>query len=541
MIEQRWYQQEAEQSVFDYYESGKRGNVLIGLPTGTGKGVVIACLIKRILSQWPNQRIIMLTHVKELISQNAKKLLEVWPNAPLGLYSSGLKQKSHIQPVIFGGIGSVVGNVELFGYRDVLIIDEAHLLSPDENSMYQRCIAKLKAVNPYLIVIGLTATTYRMGQGELTDGGLFTDICYDLTNVAGFNRLIAEGFLCPLYPKKTSIEYDLTGVAIQNGDFAKGQLERAVDVKPVTLKILKEVCYYGNDRQCWLIFASGIEHSEHIAELLRSEFGIAATAIHSRLSSEERDKRISQFRTGEIRCAVNNNVLTVGFDHAPIDLIGHLRPTTSAALWVQMNGRGTRPCPDTGKTHCLALDFAGNTKRLGPINDPKKPRKKGEAKGDAPVRICDACGIYNHASASVCFACGAVFTFKEKLVSSASEQLLIREDAPIIESFNVQRVFYTRHIAVRAGAKPCIKITYVSGIKQFIDWLYLDADGIAAEKSKNKWKQLCDFEPPTPKDKGHFESATDAALSICSTFKPAKSIRVWVNRAMPEIQSVSYV
>lgn len=545
-VESRWYQLAAIKSIFDYYESGKTGNPLIALPTGTGKSIVIARFIEQVLKSWPNQRIMMLTHVKELIIQNANKLKEVWPTAPLGIYSSGLKQRDTQHPIIFAGVASVHSRVIEFGHRDVLIIDEAHLLSPNDDSMYQKIIKEFTALakelkKPPPIVVGLTATPFRMGQGLLTDSGLFTDITFDLTDVKGFNRLIAEGFLCPIYPKKTVNEIDVSGIKLVNGDFSNKELGERVDKKPLTHRILEELVYYGADRQFWLLFASSIEHSEHVAEMLRCEFEIASYSVHSKLSSTDRHERISNFKSGNIRCLVNNNVLTTGFDHPGIDLIGHLRPTMSPGLWVQMNGRGTRPSPETGKRDCLALDFAGNTKRLGPINDPIKPRKKGEAKGDAPVRVCEECGIYNAASARFCFACGHEFTFREKLQAIASESELIRTDAPVIETFDVKTVFYHLHQSKsNPNAKPCLKISYVVGLRAFFEWVHLDSPGLAGHKARNWWRERHAYEPPTPENCGGFKSATEAALSICGQLKVPKRIRVHVNKQYPEVIAVEY-
>src|SRR4051812_48503710 len=196
----RYYQTDAVQSVFRYFEENK-GNPIIAMPTGTGKSIVIAMFLEIIFRYWPMQRVMILTHVKELIKQNVAKTLEVWPTAPIGIYSAGLQEKSTVQPIIFGGVASVINAIEMFGHRDLLIIDECHLLNPDLDSRYQRIISKLKEVNPKLKVIGLSATWYRLGQGLLTQGGLFTDICYNICDTAGFTRLISEGFLFPPIPK----------------------------------------------------------------------------------------------------------------------------------------------------------------------------------------------------------------------------------------------------------------------------------------------------------------------------------------------------
>jgi hypothetical protein len=73
----------------------------------TGKSVVIAAMIQRILTDYPTTRVLMATHVKELIQQNLEKLLRVWPDAPVGVYSAGLKQNNTEAPILFCGIQSV--------------------------------------------------------------------------------------------------------------------------------------------------------------------------------------------------------------------------------------------------------------------------------------------------------------------------------------------------------------------------------------------------------------------------------------------------
>jgi len=551
-MQARWYQAGAIQSLFEFVQAkGTRDQApLIALPTGTGKGYVVGDFTRQVMSRAPRTRVMMATHVKELISQNAAKLLEIWPLAPLGIYSAGLKSRDMGMPITFCGVQSVYKKAELFGWIDILIIDEAHLLSPKSASMYQVLIAKLRAMNPDIFIVGLTATAYRMGQGSLTDGdGIFTDICYDMTDIKGFNQLVAEGFLCPLYPKKTNTTFDVSKVGISNGEFNKGELEKAVDKDTLTRACLAELVHFGADRDCWMIFASGIHHSERIAAILRDEFGVSAGAIHSGNSDDENNAFISAFKSGQMRCAVNMNKLTTGFDHPPIDLIGGMRPTQSPGLHVQMLGRGTRPSHDTGKRDTLVLDFAGNTRRLGPINDPKIPTKSGGGGGDAPVRICEQCGIYCPASARICYCCGYEFTFQEKLLSTASTDELIRSDAPIIETFPVKRVLYGRHqkkITNPDGSitlrPPCMRVTYLVGMTPYTEWVFLDSDpkSLAAKKSRDWWHQRHAYEPPNPSNCAPFPSATDAALSIASQLKVPKSIRVWTNRPQPEVQSVEY-
>ena len=530
----RWYQDEAVCSIFDYFAKGGTGHPVVAMPTATGKSLVIAEFIRRTLTLWPSQRFILGTHVKELIVQNAQKIEAQWPSVPLGIFSAGLGVKQFSQPVIYGGIGSMFRVVEKFGRRDIMLIDEAHLLSPKDNTMYQKFIKGLLVKNPNLKVIGLTATPYRTGQGLLTDSGLFTDICYNLCDFKSFERLIKEGYLVRPIPKSTRTELDVTGVKITAGDFNKDQLAVAVDKDKVTYAACQEMANEAHDRKSWLIFASSIKHAEHIAGFLQS-MGIDIITLHSKLDDDECDRRIKAFRNFEVRGIVNFGKLTTGFDHPAVDFIGMLRPTMSASLWVQMIGRGMRPSPETLKENCLVADFARNTLRLGPINDPVIPRKRGKGPvGVAPVRICPNCGVYNHARAVVCIACGFEFPKIEKLVKTAGTDALLREGhstEPIVAHFNVQKVVYHRH--QKPGSKPTIKVSYFCGLQLFTEYVSLESEiQWIADKARKWWTARMGtmVAPPT----------TDEALKWVSQLKAPKTIRVWTNKKYPEVLGFEY-
>ena len=113
MMIPRDYQVQAVESIFKYF-SNNTGNPLLCLPTGTGKSVIIAMLLKKIFEAFPNQKVLMITHVKELIQQNYEKLKAVWNEAPVGIYSAGLKKRESQQNIIFCGIQSVAKKAELF-------------------------------------------------------------------------------------------------------------------------------------------------------------------------------------------------------------------------------------------------------------------------------------------------------------------------------------------------------------------------------------------------------------------------------------------
>jgi DNA repair protein RadD len=524
MIQLRSYQQEALDALYNYFLTHHTGNPLIALPTGTGKSVLPAAFINGILRRWPNQRFGMITHVKELIQQNADELLQLWPEAPLGIYSAGLKRKDIAHPIIYGGVRSMVKHPDWFGRFDIIFIDEAHLLSADAESEYQTLLGYLKLVNPSLKIVGMTATKYRMGMGLLTNNGIFTDIIYDKTTLEGFNELLAAGYMAPLIPLRTKTELDVSDISVQAGEFVQTQLQGAVDKAPITYKALQELVHAGQNRKSWLIFASGIEHAEHIAEQLGA-FGVDCAPVHSKRPNDYNDEAIKAFKKNELRAIVNYGKLTTGFNHPEIDLIGMLRPTLSVPLWVQMLGRGTRPA----KKDCLVLDFARNTPRLGPINDPQIPKMKKGDIGEMPIKICESCGTYNHISARTCCNCGEDFSFQVKLVSKSGTDELIKaaitEPTPIVETFNVLNATYVKHQG-KTGKPPTIKVTYFTSGLAFKEYICLEHSGMAGKMARDWWRRRIAIEPP---------ATVDQALEHIAKLKVPRFIRVHVNKTYPEV------
>ncbi|QJD54368.1 DNA helicase [Aminobacter phage Erebus] len=553
MFQERYYQTEADASIFAYFAAHPKPeqNPVIAMPTGTGKAVVIAKFCKGVMTRWQGQKIMMLVDVKELVEQNANKLRDLWPQAPVGIFSAGLDEKTAHMPITFAGIQSAAKCPALFGHQDILVIDECHMLSPDEEGIYKKFIAELRKINPFLRVIGLSATPYRMGLGMITDGGIFTDVCYDITGLEAFNKLLDEGYLSYLIPMPTQTVLDVSGVKKQGGEFVKNQLQAAVARYDLTCDALNEAAVAAADRHHWLIFATGIEHVKMICSIL-DQMGISNAGIHSNskkhpMSDGERDDNIARFKAGQIRVLVNADILTKGFDFPALDCIILLRPTNSVVLHVQILGRGTRPFFADGydlntvegrlaamsastKQNCLVLDFAGNTMRLGPINDPRIPRKRGAGAGDIPIKVCASCGCMNHISAKMCINCGEEFTFQEKISGKASTVALIARDEPQVELFNVDRITYAKH--QKMGGLPSLKVSYFCGMRRFTEYICLEHDGNPIQHKAHQWWRERDPNDPPP--------TVDFALGWATNLRVPDKIRVWVNQRHPRILSYEF-
>jgi DNA repair protein RadD len=545
MIELRDYQDACVVSIFDYFNE-KAGNPLAALPTGTGKSVIIAGFIERALKIYPKTKILVLTHVKELIAQNHKAMKALWRTAPAGIYSAGLNKREHHYPITFAGIASIHKRSQQFGHQDLILIDEAHLVGDKESAMYHNFIAKMKKINPYLKVVGFTATKWRMGMGQLTNGQIFDDVCFDLTDLRGFNWLLEQGYLKPLIPKPMQTEFDLSGVGTTAGEYKQNELQDAVDIDPLNQAAVNEIIKHGSDRKHWLIFASGVDHALHLAALLESR-GVDCTTVHSRMTDDERDDNIAGFKSGKYQAIVNYGVLTTGFDFPEIDMIAVLRPTKSSGLWVQMLGRGTRPVYGEnadlssldgrleairhgGAPNCLVLDFARNTERLGPINDPVMPAMKGKGRpGEAPVKLCPHCNSYNHASATVCAFCGGEMPRVLKFEPTSSNAVLIRQTVvePVITTYDVTRVVYQRH--QKMGKPDSLRVSYYTkgGLRRFDEWVLLEHAGPAQHRARLWWmKRMGGQRAP--------ETITEALLLADQLSVPVE-IKVRTDTKFPEI------
>lgn len=382
----RDYQQESIEALFSYFENNE-GNPLIELPTGAGKSVVVGEFCRRVVKQWPNQRIIMLTHVKELIEQNYEKLLTLWPTAPTGIYSASLNSRDLHQNIIFAGIQSVHNRAFEFGKFDLVIIDECHLVNNKAQGTYRKFIDDLSRVNPHVKVIGFTATPFRLNNGLLTDGDerIFTDIAYKLP----IKKLIDDGYLSPVRTKGAETIIDLSEVKSSAGDYVRKDLDRAVHKQGFTDAAIKEIITLGKGRRSWLIFCPSVEYAQEISDLLK-EIGISSACITGKTPKQERSRLLKEYKSGRIRAITNCDVLTTGFDAPATDMLVLLRSTKSTALYIQIVGRGMRISPETQKRDCLVLDFGSNVERHGPIDaiTITPMRRKGKKVHTAPTKQC---------------------------------------------------------------------------------------------------------------------------------------------------------
>src|SRR5262245_25626119 len=277
MFELRPYQQAALTAVGNYWRDGG-GNPLVVMATATGKSVVIAHLIRDISRRYPALRVLVVTHVLELIEQDLIPLRALWPDAPIGINSAGIGEREWDASIIFAGVQSVWRNAARLGPRHLMLIDEAHLVPHDGDGMYRSLLSELHALTPAggMRIAGFSATPFRLDSGRLDEGEgkIFDDVVFDY----GIGQGIEDGWLSPLTSKATGTEINIRGVGRRGGEFIAGELERAADDSAIVSAACDEIMARGTNRHSWLVFCCGVAHAHHVSEALRMR-GISCRVV----------------------------------------------------------------------------------------------------------------------------------------------------------------------------------------------------------------------------------------------------------------------
>lgn len=467
-----WYQQKAIDAALKIFESNIKRTLIVA-PTGSGKSVIAACFCEQLISEWSRVQILIISSFQEILKQNFETLQKQMPNQNIGLYSASCGKKT-IDQITIAGIKSIYKKPQLFDEFNIIIVDEAHLVSFELGTIYREFLDKLNKPT-----LGLTATHFRLKGGYLHKGknAFFQNIAYETK----IHTLQKEGRLCEVIGQGSKIKMDVSRIRKQAGDFVSKELSLEFDRVEMTKKIAFDLIRHKSLRRKWLGFAIDIKHSEHIADEL-NDLGVKTAVLHSKLTKRVKNNTIQSYRNNNYQCLVSVDMITIGFNVPDIDLIFVARPTLSPVLHVQMPGRGMRVFP--GKENLLYLDYAGNLLRNGPIDNPKIPEPgERKRKGDPILRECPQCFLIVPVSIRICPRCSAEFQIKHKLTAAAS-------DAPVLskgEWHEVEQVSYDLKYS-RKGNIPMLKVRYQCPLRSFSEYVLFDHGGYATAKARRWWE-----------------------------------------------------
>ena len=518
----RYYQQAAIDALYKHLRE-RDDNPCIVIPTAGGKTPVMATICRDAVTKWSG-RVLILAHVKELLLQAADKLQAVCPEVMVGLYSAGLGARDTLAPVIIAGIQSVYKRAAEIGHFDLVIVDEAHLIPPDGDGMYRTLLQGLKAINPHLRIVGLTATPYRLTTGQICGpDNILNTVCYEV----GVKELIAQKFICPLISKNSVGHADTSELHLRGGEFIAAEVEALMLKDKVVEDACCEIITKSADRNAVLIFAAGIEHAMKVVNILQMN-RCSVGYVFGETEGSERDKTLSDFKAGKIKYLVNVAVLTTGFDAPNIDVVALLRPTMSPGLYYQMIGRGFRLHP--AKANCLVLDFGENIMRHGPVDSMivgPKPDTGGKWE-PPPAKECPECHSVIACGFAVCPDCGYVFEKKEvekKTHQSKAQNGGVISGEVVDTEFDVHRISYYLHYKKNAepGAPRTLRVDYEVGFRSYkSEWVCIEhPPGYARQKADKWWMDRALDGVPFPTD-----AEEAAGIADGGGLKPAKRIKV---------------
>ena len=400
----RDYQRVAVSQVLAAVQSGRR-RMYLQMATGTGKTITAAGIIAKLWSVGLIRRTLFLVDRDVLAVQTVKKFKTHLGDAFNIERATGGKEDKHRDVLVTTIQHMAVRNRFREydqGHFGLVILDECHRSYFGEWYPVLEHFAKGGA-----ILLGLTATPSDKETVNtdrfFTDPGQYPGPIYRYTiRQAETNPEVPEWErLAQCIHFKFHTNVDLEGVHDMGFDFEPEQLGRAVDV-PQRNRLIAEKYFEDilGTRQPvkTIVFAASIAHAKNLRYALIEEYNrrnnlppndAAAekfiVAVHNEMpgarelieefqkvtSAEERKAIIEQAHKDPNMAPrpivlVGVGMLDTGIDAPDVEVLLMARPTKSKVLYVQMKGRGTRKCRDTGKEFYKLVDFVDIT-RLEPV------------------------------------------------------------------------------------------------------------------------------------------------------------------------------
>lgn len=363
MFSLREIQVDPVQAGINYLRGKSKKPSLLVAPTAFGKSIAIAHIAEDL-----KEGILVIQPSKELLEQNFGKFIAMGGEATV--YSASFNQRK-LGKVTYATIGTICSLGKLFkeyGYK-YLIVDEVHLYPRTMDSMFGQFLEDSGLTK----VLGLTATPFKLQNNVGEDGESYSKLVMltsrskhgnffkEILHVTQISEMTSRNYWSKLeyldYDFDTKkLRYNSTKAEYTEDSILKQYEEQQIGEKVVDCMATLE------GRNSILVFVPSVEEAKRLAALTPS-----SGAIYSGMPTKEREHIISSFKAGRLRVIFNVNILSVGFDHPLVDCIVLARPTASLAWYYQVLGRGTRTHAD--KKDCLIIDFVGNVKKFGKIED----------------------------------------------------------------------------------------------------------------------------------------------------------------------------
>ncbi len=270
--------------------------------------------------------------------------------------------------------------------------------------------------NPEIKVIGLTATPFTKGLGNVYEG-----VVSSITT----KELVDQKMLVPLRVFIAK-EIDMSGAKKVAGEWSQAETSKrgmqiTGDVVAEWVKMTHEV--FGRPRKT-IVFCSGVDHGADLARKF-AEAGFNFISLSYRDDDDFKKEIIEEFSKPdtEIHGLIATDILTKGFDVPDVMIGVSARPfSKSLSSHIQQMGRVMRSNQDDpdGKQFALWLDHSGNYLRfreeweeiyehgVTELDDGKEKPKKEPTEKEKKEAKCPVCEAYMPRYMDTCAHCGYV-------------------------------------------------------------------------------------------------------------------------------------
>lgn len=337
-VKLRQYQQDGVDGIRNSFANGIK-RVLYVLPTGGGKTETFIHIADKTLSK--GKTVFFLVHKKNLVKQISERCNKY--NLAHGIIA-GSNPKDYSIKAQICSVQTLKNRLAEIPKPDLIIVDEAH----HSNAGTWKDILDYYSD---VYTLGVTATPIRK------DGKGLGDIYKDMVLGPSPAELVQMGNLVmPEYYVFKQIEALKKVKKDKFGEYDLKQLAEVMDQPAIVGDIIGEYTRLAPGEPA-IYSCVNIDHAKSMAESFRSA-GYTAEAVHGQLKEEEIQRIFKGLADRTINVVTFCDLISEGTDIPAVAVIGLLRKTTSTALYLQIVGRGLRPC--AGKSSCLILDHVNN-------------------------------------------------------------------------------------------------------------------------------------------------------------------------------------
>jgi superfamily II DNA or RNA helicase len=345
----RPYQAQAIEALVTGWK-GAHNRLAVVLPTGAGKTVVFANLIRAVFDSLNGHRALVIAHREELIHQAVTKIKAVCPELRVGIVKAERDEHQDVD-VIVASVQTLSVARRREAIRDIglVIVDECHHYAAPSYMEVLEHFGAWRGVP----VAGFTATMTR------ADGGL-ADVWQEVVFTLDILDMIGAGYLVDVRGKRVIVDgLDLDAVKTSRGDLQDGQLGQALEDSGAARVIADAYKELAGDRP-GVVFTPTVATAHAMADAFTAT-GIPAATVWGDMPKADRINTLARYQAGDLQVLANCMVLTEGFDAPWTSCAVIARPTKSPGLYCQMAGRALRLHP--GKTDALLLDVMGASTR----------------------------------------------------------------------------------------------------------------------------------------------------------------------------------